>query len=99
MSQLRAVLDAAAASLDGFPAVWLVERMRPHLLSALPGTTEGKHFIAGLLAAQLGVLNEQTKVCGKRSETSCIHPDAPTLLSFPGFGPYRGQGKPVACAA
>lgn len=70
------------------PADRLVERIRPHLLSAAPGTTAGKELTAGLFASQLRLLNEQIKVCDKRiDELLDIHLDAPIVLSFPGIGP------------
>lgn len=70
------------------PADQLVERIRPHLLSASPGTTAGKQFTAKLFAAQLRLLNKQIKACDKRiGQLLDSHPDAPIFLSFPGIGP------------
>jgi transposase len=70
------------------PADTLVERMRPHLLSASPGTTAGKQFTAALFTDQLRLLNHQIKACDKRIyELLDVHPDAPIFRSFPGIGP------------
>ncbi|OLT17762.1 IS110 family transposase [Actinomadura sp. CNU-125] len=69
------------------PAV-LVERMRPHLLTAAPGTTAGKQFTAGLFVDQLRLFNGQVRACDKRlAELLDAHPDAPIFRSFPGIGP------------
>jgi transposase len=70
------------------PAARLVERMRPHLLSAGPGTTAGKQFTAGLFVDQLRLLNTQIRACDKRiDELLDSHPDAGIFRSFPGIGP------------
>jgi transposase len=69
------------------PAV-LVDRLRPHLLAAGPGTTAGKTFTARLFADQLRLLNTQLRACDKRlGELLEAHPDTPILTSFPGLGP------------
>lgn len=69
------------------PPDQLVERIRPHLLCASPGTTAGKAFTAELFAAQLRLLTGQIKACDKRiGQLLQIHPDAPIFLSFPGIG-------------
>jgi transposase len=70
------------------PAATLTERLRPHLLSASPGTTAGKHFTARLFAAQLRLLNSQLHTCTKRmNELLDAHPDTAIFRSFPGLGP------------
>ncbi|MGI5291989.1 IS110 family transposase [Nonomuraea polychroma] len=66
----------------------LVERIRPHLLSASSGTTAGKQFTATLFAEQLRLLNAQIRACDKRiAELLDAHPDAAIFRSFPGIGP------------
>lgn len=66
----------------------LVERIRPHLLSASLGTTTGKQFTATLFAEQLRLLNAQIRACDKRiAELLDAHPDAAIFRSFPGIGP------------
>ena len=86
------------ARMDGFcrrhgysgrtdPAV-LVERLRPHLLSAGAGTTAGKAFSAGLFTEQLRMLNTHLRAYNKRlDELLDAHPDTPIFTSFPGIGP------------
>ena len=70
------------------PAAELVERLRPHLLSASPGTTAGKQFTAGLFIDQLRLLNTQVRACDKRiDQLLAVHPDAVIFRSFPGIGP------------
>lgn len=65
----------------------LVERLRPHLLHAASGTTEGKAFSAGLFVDQLDLLNRQIRLITKRiQERLADHPDAAIFLSFPGMG-------------
>jgi transposase len=69
-------------------AAKLVERMRPHLLSASPGTTAGKQFTAGLFVDQLRQLNTQVRACDKRIDQLLeVHPDAGIFRSFTGIGP------------
>jgi transposase len=70
------------------PAAQLVERLRPHLLSASPGTTAGKQFTAALFIDQLRLLNNQIRACDKRIDQLLdSHPDAGIFRSFPGIGP------------
>ncbi|MEV0407278.1 IS110 family transposase [Actinoallomurus sp. NPDC050550] len=70
------------------PAARLVERMRPHLLSASPGTIAGKQFTASLFVDQLQLLNTQIRGCDKRiGQLLDTHPDAGIFRSFPGIGP------------
>ncbi|WP_188897160.1 IS110 family RNA-guided transposase [Microlunatus endophyticus] len=65
----------------------LVERLRPHLLHAAPGTTDGKAFSAGLFVDQLDLLNRQLRLITKRiRDRLADHPDAAIFLSFPGMG-------------
>ncbi len=65
----------------------LVDRLRPALLSAAPGTTAGKAFSALLFLTQLELLNTHVRVITKRiRELLAHHPDAPIFLSFPGMG-------------
>jgi transposase len=66
----------------------LVDRLRPHLLSAGDGTVAGKSFSAELFADQLRMLNTHLRAYDRRiSDLLDIHPDAPVLRSFPGIGP------------
>lgn len=65
----------------------LVQRMRPHVLSASAGTTSGKQVAAHHLVDQLELLNKQirdynTQLC----ESVDAHPDGPLFRSFPGIG-------------
>jgi transposase len=69
------------------PAV-LVERLRPHLLSASEGTTAGKTVTSSMFAEQLRLLNTHLRACDKQlAELLAAHPDTPILSSFPGLGP------------
>lgn len=69
------------------PAV-LVERLRPHLLTAGEGTVAGKAFSAQLFAEQLRLLNTHLRAYNKRlDELLAVHPDTPIFTSFPGIGP------------
>jgi transposase len=69
------------------PAV-LVERLRPHLLSASAGTIAGKTFSANAFGEQLRLLNKQLRAYDKRlAELLAQHPDTPIFTSFPGIGP------------
>lgn len=73
------------------PAV-LVERLRPHLLSASAGTIAGKAFSATAFAEQLRLLNEQLRAYDKRlAELLAQHPDTPIFTSFPGIGPINAS--------
>ncbi|MFE0028828.1 IS110 family transposase [Amycolatopsis sp. NPDC059021] len=86
------------ARMDGFcrrhgysgrtePAV-LVDRLRPHLLSASEGTVAGKAFSAQLFADQLRMLNTHLRAYNKRlDELLAQHPDTKIFTSFPGIGP------------
>jgi transposase len=65
----------------------LVDRLRPHLLSAAPGTVAGKAYTAMLFIDQLEMLNQQVRSITKHiSERLTAHPDAQIFLSFPGMG-------------
>ncbi len=65
----------------------LVERMRPHLLSASEGTVAGKALAAKAFAEQLSLLNAHLRVHDKRlHELLDAHPDTPIFTSFPGIG-------------
>lgn len=69
------------------PAV-LVERLRPHLLAASPGTTVGKQIAALAMADQLDLLNQQIRTYDTLiADAVSGHPDGPLFLSFPGIGP------------
>ena len=69
------------------PAI-LVDRLRPHLLSAGPGTIAGKAFSAGLFTEQLRMLNTHLRAYNKHlDELLDQHPDTPIFTSFPGIGP------------
>ena len=69
------------------PAV-LVERLRPHLLNASPGTTAGKQVAALAMADQLELLNRPIRNYDALITAAvAAHPDGPLFLSFPGIGP------------
>jgi transposase len=69
------------------PAV-LVDRLRPHLLSATEGTVAGKSFSAELFTDQLRMLNTHLRAYDKRLvELLAQHPDTPIFTGFPGIGP------------
>ncbi|MFE3781105.1 transposase [Amycolatopsis sp. NPDC059090] len=66
----------------------LVDRLRPHLLSAGEGTIAGKAFSAQLFTDQLRMLNTHLRACDKRlDELLAQHPDTGIFTSFPGIGP------------
>lgn len=66
----------------------LVERLRPHLLTAGEGTVAGKSFSAQLFVDQLRLLNRHLRTYDKRiAELLDAHPDAVIFRSFPGVGP------------
>lgn len=66
----------------------LVDRMRPHLLTAGAGTIAGKSFSAKLLVDQLRLLNTHLRAYDERiGELLAAHPDTPIFTSFPGVGP------------
>jgi transposase len=66
----------------------LVDRLRPHLLSASAGTTAGKAFSARLFALELEMLNDHLREYNKRMvELLAAHPDTVIFDSFPGIGP------------
>jgi transposase len=66
----------------------LVERLRPHLLAAGPGTTAGKSFSANLFADQLRLLNAHLRAYDKKIlDLLEAHPDSAIFRSFPGIGP------------
>jgi Transposase len=72
----------------------LVDRLRPHLLTAGPGTVAGKAFSARLFALQLDLLNEQLRQYNKRiTELLDAHPDTAVLTSFPGIGRVWSAGR------
>ena len=89
---------SASARMDGFcrrhsysgrtnPTV-LVDRLRPHLLTASAGTVAGKAFSAQLFIDQLRLLNTHLRVYNKRLDELLVqHPDTPIFPSFPGIGP------------
>jgi transposase len=65
----------------------LVERLRPHLLAASPGTVTGRQFTAAALADQLSLLTAQLRGYDKHLQVLLDgHPDAPIMLSFTGIG-------------
>lgn len=65
----------------------LVERLRPHLLAASPGTIAGRQFTAGALVEQLSLLTTQLRSYDKHLQTLLDgHPDASIMLSFTGIG-------------
>lgn len=66
----------------------LVDRLRPHLLTASDGTIAGKSFSAKLFVDQLRLLNTHLRAYDKRlDELLDAHPDSPIFRSFPGIGP------------
>lgn len=66
----------------------LVERIRPHLLSASEGTTAGKSFAGTRFAQELQMLNQHLKDYDKEIMSVLTqHPDTPIFESFPGIGP------------
>lgn len=68
------------------PAV-LVQRMRPHLLTAAAGTSIGKQISALHLVDQLELLNTQQRDYDRRLAAAVDdHPDGPLFTSFPGIG-------------
>ncbi|MGL5823978.1 MAG: IS110 family transposase [Nocardioides sp.] len=73
------------------PAGTLVDRLRPHLLSATPGTVAGKAYTAAMFVDQLGMLNQQVRSITKHiDERLASHPDAEIFLSFPAWAPSLG---------
>ena len=67
----------------------LVDRLRPHLLTASNGTIAGKSFSAELFVDQLQLLNTHLRAFDKRiSDLLDAHPDTPIMRSFPGIGPF-----------
>jgi transposase len=70
------------------PAEVLVERLRPHLLSASPGTVAGKTLAASVFTEQLALLTTHLRAYDRRlDQLLAQHPDASVLFSFPGLGP------------
>jgi transposase len=66
----------------------LLERLRPNLLSAGPGTVAGKAFTARMLTEQLRMLNEHLRQYDEHLDELLVqHPDNTILRSFPGVGP------------
>jgi transposase len=66
----------------------LVERIRPHLLAATPGTNQGKAFTAIRFAEQLQLMNQHLKDYDREiSRLLDAHPDTAIFTSFPGIGP------------
>jgi hypothetical protein len=69
----------------------LVDRLRPHLLTAGNGTVAGKSFSAELFADQLRLLNTHLRTYDKRiGDLLDAHPDAPMLRSVPRHRTARG---------
>ncbi|HEX2246903.1 MAG TPA: transposase [Arthrobacter sp.] len=70
------------------PEEILVERIRPHLLSASEGTNQGKAFTAIRFAEQLQLLNRHLRDYDNEIDHLLAqHPDAGIFTSFPGVGP------------
>jgi transposase len=70
------------------PPQVLVDRLRPHLLTAGPGTVAGRAFSARLFALHLDLLNDELRQYNKRiAELLNTHPDTAIFRSFPGIGP------------
>ena len=66
----------------------LVDRLKPHLLTASEGTTAGKSFAATLFAEELRMHTDHLRTFDhKIADLLARHPDAPTFLSFTGVGP------------
>jgi transposase len=66
----------------------LVDRLKPHLLTASDGSTAGKAFAAKLFAEELRMHSDHLRAFDHRiSELLATHPDAPLFLSFTGIGP------------
>lgn len=69
------------------PAETLVERIRPHLLSAGAGTNQGKAFAAVRFADQLALLNQHLRDYNAEiARLLALHPDTHIFASFPGIG-------------
>lgn len=70
------------------PAPVLMERLRPHLLTASPGTVAGKQFTAEMMVDELRLLNTHLRAYNQRmNELLEEHPDTAIFRSFPGIGP------------
>ncbi|TIH36162.1 IS110 family transposase [Subtercola vilae] len=70
------------------PAETLVERIRPHLLTASDGTNQGKAFTATRFAQQLQLLNQHVREYDNEIDRLlALHPDTRIFTSFPGIGP------------
>lgn len=70
------------------PTETLLERLRPHLLSASDGTNRGKAFAAIRLAEQLALLNRHLRdYDAEIGRLLAAHPDSRIFTSFPGIGP------------
>lgn len=66
----------------------LVERIRPHPLTAGPGTNQGKAFAAVRFAEQLDLLNRHLRAYdGEIARLLAAHPDTRIFASFHGIGP------------
>lgn len=66
----------------------LVERLRPHLLTAAAGTVIGKSFNAGLFIDQLRLLNRHLRSYDKRiADLLDAHPDASSSAASPASAP------------
>ncbi|MGB3374854.1 MAG: IS110 family transposase [Microbacterium sp.] len=66
----------------------LVDRIRPHLLSASTGTNQGKAFTAVRFADQLALLNRHLRdYDAEIARLLARHPDTHIFTSFPGIGP------------
>lgn len=69
------------------PAETLVDRIRPHLLSASAGTNQGKAFTAVRFADQLALLNQHLRDYNTEiARLLGLHPDTHIFTSFPGIG-------------
>lgn len=70
------------------PADVLVDRMRPHLLTASPGTVAGKQFTADIMVNELRLLNTHLRAYNQRmNQLLDQYPDTAIFRSFPGIGP------------
>lgn len=70
------------------PSETLLERLKPHLLSASPGTNHGKAFTAIRFAEQLALLNAHLRdYDAEIDRLLSLHPDTRIFTSFPGIGP------------
>ena len=78
------------------PAALLVERLRPRLLGASPGTAASKRVAALALVEHLALLHRQLKA--REAALAAVlrgHPDAALFLSFPGVGTVLAATLPA----